>query len=182
MARVFLGLGSNLGDRVASLRAAIDRLRESADIRFVTASSLYETEPWERPPGRAHAGEGWYLNCAIEVETVLPPDQLLDRLQRLEGDLGRTRSEGSPEAQRFAPRTLDIDILLYADRVVSVPDRLQIPHLLLHERAFVLRPLAELAPQVEHPTLYRTMRELLEELEDDHDVTAGRYPIRWFED
>jgi 2-amino-4-hydroxy-6-hydroxymethyldihydropteridine diphosphokinase len=182
MVRVYLGLGSNLGDRLAALRTAVDRLRASNDIRFVAASSLYETEPWERPPGRTHAAEGWYLNCAVEIETSLPPDRLLDRLQHIEAELGRTRGEGTPEAQRFTPRPLDIDILLYADRVVSVPDRLHVPHLLLHERAFVLRPLAELAPQVEHPVLYRTVHELLGEIEDDHGVVPGPYPARWFED
>ena len=100
----------------------------------------------------------------------------------METELGRRRPSGAPEAGRFAPRTLDIDILFYGDQVVSVPDDLHIPHLLLAERAFVLRPLADVAPELEHPTLYRTVRELLAALADDHDVRPGDYPVRWFED
>jgi len=181
MARVYLGLGSNLGDRIRLLRSAIDELRRTAGIRFVDASALYEAEPWESEPGRSAAEQAWYLNCAVVIDTTLPPEQLLDRLQAIENALGRERPPGTPEAQRFAPRTVDIDILLYEDRVISVPDRLQVPHLLLHERAFVLRPLADLAPELEHPTLYRTVRELLEDLDDEHHVEPGAYPRRWFE-
>lgn len=182
MARVYLGLGSNLGGRVAALRAAIATLRETAGIEFVDASRLYETEPWESEPGRSPREQAWYLNCAVAIDTTLRPDELLDRLQTIESGLGRDRPEGTPEAQRFAPRTLDIDILLFEDRVVSVPDRLQVPHLLLHERAFVLRPLADLAADIEHPTLYRTIRDLLAELEDEHSVERGPYPPRWFDE
>jgi len=181
MARVYLSLGSNLGDRLALLRGAVARMRAIQGIRFVDASRLYEAEPWESEPGEALNERRWYLNCVVAVDTELPPRELLDRLQALETALGRTRPAGTPEARRFAPRTLDIDILFYGDQVISVPDDLHVPHLLLHERAFVLQPLADLAPGLEHPTYYRTVRELLEEVEDEHRVGPGDYPPRWFE-
>jgi 2-amino-4-hydroxy-6-hydroxymethyldihydropteridine diphosphokinase len=92
------------------------------------------------------------------------------------------RPPGTPEARRFAPRTVDIDLLFYGDEVISGPDDLHVPHLLLAERAFVLRPLSDVAPELEHPTLYTTIRQLLDELEDDHTVKPGAYPARWFED
>jgi 2-amino-4-hydroxy-6-hydroxymethyldihydropteridine diphosphokinase len=181
MARVYLSLGSNLGDRLALLRAAIERLRAVTDIDFVGASPLYETEPWESEPGEPLNRRHWYLNCAVAVDTALGPEPLLEHLQRIEDALGRTRPAGTPEATRFAPRPLDIDILFYDDRIISVSDTLHVPHLLLHERAFVLRPLADLAPELEHPVFYRTIRELLEELEDEHDVRPGDFPSRWFD-
>jgi 2-amino-4-hydroxy-6-hydroxymethyldihydropteridine diphosphokinase len=181
MARVYLSLGSNLGDRLERLRAAVDRLRAASEIRFVEASRLYETEPWESEPGKPLQRRQWYLNCAVVIETPLPPERLLGSLQAIEGALGRARPPGTPEAGRFAARPVDIDILFYDDRVISVSDALHVPHLLLHERAFVLRPLADLAPELEHPILYRTVRELLAELEDEHEVRPGDFPPRWFD-
>jgi len=182
MPRVYLSLGSNVGDRVAVLKAAVQRLHGLAAVRFLDASPLYDSEPWEIEPGKTASEQRWYLNCVIALETTLAPRALLAEMQTIETALGRTRPPGTPEAQRFAARTLDIDILFYGDQVVSVEDDLQIPHLLLAERAFVLRPLADLAPELEHPTLYRSVRELLAELDDEHGVRPGAYPARWFED
>jgi 2-amino-4-hydroxy-6-hydroxymethyldihydropteridine diphosphokinase len=182
MTRVYLSLGSNLGDRLDVLRTAVRRLSESAEIAVVDASPLYESEPWEEEPGRTERERRWYLNCVVVVDTALAPRALLGRLHAIEDALGRVRPAGTPEARRFAPRTLDIDILFYGDEVISGPDDLHVPHLLLAERAFVLRPLADVAPEFEHPTLYATVQELLSDLADEHTVRAGGYPARWFED
>ncbi|HZW88726.1 MAG TPA: 2-amino-4-hydroxy-6-hydroxymethyldihydropteridine diphosphokinase, partial [Myxococcaceae bacterium] len=160
---------------------AVERLRAMSDLQFLDASPLYRTEPWEREPGHP-ADEGtWFFNCAVVIETELEPAALLTRLQSVEQALGRVRRPGTPEAQRYEPRPLDIDILLYDDRVISGPEHLHIPHLLMHERRFVLKPLADLAPDLEHPVLYQTIRELLEVLDDDHEVLVSDLPRRWFE-
>jgi 2-amino-4-hydroxy-6-hydroxymethyldihydropteridine diphosphokinase len=182
MARVYLSLGSNLGDRLDLLRSAVRRLRETTEITVVDASPLYESEPWEEEPGRTEPERRWYLNCVLAIDTGLAPRTLLARLHGIEEALGRVRPAGTPEARRFAPRTLDIDILFYGDEVISGPDDLHVPHLLMADRAFVLRPLADVAPDFEHPTLYATVRELLAELADEHTVRAGGYSARWFED
>ena len=166
MGLVFVSIGSNLGDRLGLLREAVRRLAAAGDIRVVEASRLYETEPWEGVPGQLPDRSDWFLNCVVAIETVL----------------GRTREPGqTPEAERFVPRPLDIDILLYENQIISVSDDLHIPHLLMHERAFVLRPLADLAPELVHPTLYRTIRELVAELEDTHEVRIADVPSEWFE-
>lgn len=181
MAQVYLSLGSNMGDRVALLRSAVEQL-QAAGLALVAASPLYESEPWEVEPGQTALERPWFLNCVVAVETTLEPRTLLQRLQAIETALGRTRApEMTPEARRFTPRTLDIDILFYEDQVISVPDDLHIPHLLAAERAFVLRPLADIAPDFTHPTLYRRVRELLDELADEHEVRPGAYPARWLE-
>lgn len=179
MERVYLGLGSNAGDRLAMLRAAVRHLREGAGITFVAASPVYETEPWETEPGRTLGERAWYLNCVVALETSLAPRVLLGRLRAIEDALGRARPPGTPEAQRFAARTVDIDILFYGEQVISVPDELHVPHLLLHERAFVLRPLAEVAPDLTHPTLYRTVREMLADVQDEHTVEPADFPREW---
>ena len=164
MARVFLSLGSNLGDRRRYLEAALSLLREEGAVRVVACSQVYETTPWPEP---GSPRETWYLNCAVEIETELPPRRLLRLTQAIEAQSGRPRRPEPPG--RAGPRSLDIDILLYADQVIA-EDRLQIPHPFLHLRRFVLIPLADIAPQVEHPTLYQSIADLLGELPGEGDV------------
>lgn len=181
MARVFLSLGSNLGDRLDHMRRAVAELSATPGIEFLEASGLYRTEPWEQRPGQQPEEDSWFFNCAVSIETTLEPSALLERVQEVERQLGRQRGPGTPEDQRYEPRSLDIDILLYEDLVLSGPDHLHIPHLLMHERRFVLQPLAELAADVEHPVLYQTIAELLGVLEDEHRIVILDVPRRWFE-
>ena len=181
MSRVFLSVGSNLGDRLESLRRAVERLRAIPEVEFLDASPLYWTEPWEQRPGEAADRNAWFYNCVVAIETSLSPGALLSELQEIEWALGRLRNAASPEDRRYEPRPLDIDILLYADRVISGSEDLHVPHLLMHERGFVLRPLADLAPDLEHPVLYQTVRELLDALDDEHEVRISDLPRRWFE-
>lgn len=176
LTRVYLGLGSNLGDRVRILREAVQALRASPGIGVVAVSPLYETEAWEREPGsRAET----YLNAAVAVDTTLSAPELLARTQAVETALGRTRPAPTPEVGRFEPRPIDVDLLLFGDLVLAAGPDLQVPHPLLHERAFALRPLADLAPEVEHPALYRTVRDLLEAVDDAHEVRPADAPRDW---
>jgi 2-amino-4-hydroxy-6-hydroxymethyldihydropteridine diphosphokinase len=156
MARAFLGLGSNEGDSVREVEGALEDLRASG-VRVIAVSSLYRTEPVSGPP------QDWYVNAVVEVEFPGEPEALLNVCQSIESLHGRKRVE------RNAPRTLDIDVLLFSDRIVR-SDRLEIPHPRLRERRFVLVPLVEIAHQVLDPVSGLTPRELLERCRDEGAV------------
>jgi 2-amino-4-hydroxy-6-hydroxymethyldihydropteridine diphosphokinase len=145
---VYLGLGSNLGDREEHLRRAVEEL-QGPDLRTLRLSRLYETEPVE------YTQQPWFVNQVVEAETELFPMQLLARVGRAERSLGRVR--GIPKG----PRVIDIDILFFGRAVVRTA-KLEIPHPRIGERRFVLAPLADLAPDLRHPVTRKTVREMLE--------------------
>jgi 2-amino-4-hydroxy-6-hydroxymethyldihydropteridine diphosphokinase len=146
---VYLSLGSNLGDRAANLQQAVERLSKLGTVSAV--SSFYETEPVEV------TSQPYFLNCAVELQTSLMPKQLLARLNAIEFEMGRKRIMAK------GPRVIDIDILMFQRSIVDTP-QLVIPHPAMHERRFVLEPLAEIAPELRHPVFHRSIRELRDAL------------------
>jgi 2-amino-4-hydroxy-6-hydroxymethyldihydropteridine diphosphokinase len=146
MALAYLSLGSNLGDRDGQLRQAIRLLEAAGDVESV--SSFYETEPVEV------TDQPWFLNCAVALETEKTPEQLMAALLTIEGEMGRRR------VQKKGPRSIDLDILLFEDEIIRLPN-LTIPHPAMQQRRFVLEPLAEIAPEAQHPVLRKSVRELL---------------------
>lgn len=146
---VFLSLGSNVGDRLANLNAAVERLRDIGD--SIEMSSVYETEPV------GFTNQPWFLNCVVKLETEKMPRQLLVAILKIEQDMGRRRR------QKKGPRTIDVDILLFRNSVIQ-SQGLTVPHPAMHERRFVLEPMAEIASDVRHPVLKKTIRELRDAL------------------
>lgn len=160
--RVAIGLGSNVGDRDAHIRAALVAIDSLPGTSLLIASSIIQTEPVGPIP------QGPYLNACALVRTSLEPAELLAGLQRIERDRGRDRSR----EQRWGPRTLDLDILVFGERSVSLPG-LTIPHPRLHERAFVLVPLAQIAPDLPIPGRFGSVSEALRGLRERESATPG---------
>lgn len=161
--RVYVGVGSNLGDRWGRLAHAARELRAAPRVRLAAASRVYDAAPLGPPQPR-------YLNATLELDTTLPALALLDLLQEVERSGGRVRGPG-----RWGPRTLDLDLLLYGDEVVRGP-RLVVPHPGLAVRRFVLAPLAELCPDRVVPGTGRTVAQLLALVAPEDVRTAGLYP------
>lgn len=153
MVEVFLALGSNMGDRHRSIEAALRALASLPGTRILAQSSLIETDPVGPMP------QGRYLNGVLHLETSLPPRALLEAILRIEADLGRDRAR----SERWGPRTIDLDILLYGNLELDEPG-LTLPHPRIAERRFVLGPLAELAPELIIPGHRASVRDLLDRL------------------
>jgi len=154
MSIVYIGIGSNLGGRRDNINRGIDLLNQLKDTKIKKASSLFETDPQGGLP------QGKFLNGALEMTTSILPLELLAKLKWIEKRIGRKKS------QPCGPRVLDLDLLFYDDVVIKGKE-LEIPHPRLHERAFVLRPLVEIAPEVTHPVLNKSIARLFEELQAD---------------
>ncbi|HSS30061.1 MAG TPA: 2-amino-4-hydroxy-6-hydroxymethyldihydropteridine diphosphokinase [Nitrospiraceae bacterium] len=157
---VFIGFGSNVGDRVDFCDRAVTLLSLLPHSHVVGVSLLYETEPVN---DHAHPGDGWFLNGVVQLETDVTPKSLLAILREIEHALGRD------EDNRSGPRTMDLDILFYGQRVINEPD-LVVPHPRMHQRRFVLIPLSELDPLFLHPSLQRTVNQLLAEVGKQPEV------------
>jgi 2-amino-4-hydroxy-6-hydroxymethyldihydropteridine diphosphokinase len=151
----YIAIGSNLGDRLANCRKGIQALDDHRRSWLQQCSRMYETEPV------GYADQEWFINCVIEVRTILSPFALLDRTQTIQRSLGRVG-----DTIRFGPRILDLDILFYDNVILDSPP-LIIPHPRMHERRFVLRPLCDLDASIVHPVLQQEVGYLLSQLPDD---------------
>lgn len=151
--KVYLGLGTNLGDKEQNLRKAVQKIEERIG-KLVSLSAFYATLPW------GFSSDNGFLNAAVCVETNLNPQEVLEATQEVECELGRTHKSIDGV---YGDRLIDIDLLLYGDVIMST-EELTLPHSLMTERRFVMEPLAEIAPEVVHPVLGKTMREINNEL------------------
>lgn len=153
----YISFGSNLGDREQNITTALHLIEQDHSIKLNRISNLYETEPV------GYKNQDWFLNGVARIETLLLPKELLDRLQGIERKLGKEIKI------KWGPRTIDLDILLYSNTILDLPE-LQIPHSLMHKRAFVLVPLSQIAPNVLHPVLNKTIKVLLTNLKYKEEV------------
>ncbi|HUU41640.1 MAG TPA: 2-amino-4-hydroxy-6-hydroxymethyldihydropteridine diphosphokinase [Desulfatiglandales bacterium] len=147
----YIGIGSNLGDKLSNCRHSIDRIGQLPECSVTARSSLFKTEP------EGVSEQDWYANCVVEVSTMQNPSQILTGLMNIESNMGRVRKK------RWEARIIDLDILLFGQKIIK-SHHLLIPHPLLHKRRFVLEPLVQLAPDLMHPVLKVTMKQLLNRL------------------
>lgn len=159
MVHVYIGLGSNLGDKERNLQSAYSHIVPIKEIQAVRLSRFYKTVPVGGPP------QPLFLNAVLDMKTALSPHQLLERFQHIETLMGRVRTV------KWGPRTIDIDILLYGDAIVD-DEQLKIPHPLMHTRLFVLEPFVEIAPNVVHPVLKKPIVQLYKELRTSLAIPA----------
>ena len=155
---VFLSIGSNLGNKLDNCLKGIAAVAATDGCDLLGVSRFYRTSPVD------YTDQDWFINAAISIATSLKPLVLLDQLVRIQRDVGRTDN-----TIRYGPRVLDLDILLYGNRIIQTP-RLEIPHPRMHKRAFVLQPICDMNPAVEHPVLHKTATALLGLLDDDQQV------------
>ena len=169
MTTVYLSLGANAGDRQGNIARAIEALGLRG-VKVVRRSSLYETEP-------VNARGGWFLNCAVQAETDTAPEELMMTLLDIERSLGRERSPAARErsSELREERVIDLDILLFGTHGLRTPE-LEVPHPRMAERRFVLVPLAEIAPELRHPVLDKTIAELLTATRDRTAVRPAASP------
>jgi 2-amino-4-hydroxy-6-hydroxymethyldihydropteridine diphosphokinase len=156
--KVIIGLGSNLGDRYFALERAMGLIGEEAG-EIIASSSVWETEPW------GFDADEQFLNMVVVIKTVMEPKRLVQLFRSIEGRMGRKRSG----AGKYESRLIDLDILFWEDRIISIPG-LEVPHPKLHSRRFVLEPLLEVAPDTVHPVTGLTVGEMLQFCDDNSDV------------
>jgi 2-amino-4-hydroxy-6-hydroxymethyldihydropteridine diphosphokinase len=167
---VYLSLGSNIGDRMAYLAMAEEKLQKNPKIEILKKSSIYETEPWplidisngsEHP--KLEKGQMWFLNQVIKIQTDLSPQELLSLTKTIETDMGRIAKH------HWGPREIDIDILLYGEEIIESPE-LTVPHRHMNDRQFVLVPLLEIEPDIKDPASGKSFKSILKKIKDKHKV------------
>lgn len=165
MKKVFLALGSNLGDRKSYLTSALEKIKQIKDVKILKQSKVYETQPWppQPHPKKPKEEENWYLNQVIEIKTNLEPQELLKSTQKIEKELGRTKKN------HWGSREIDIDILLF-EHLILESEALTIPHPYITERHFVLTPLLEIAPKLKHPETQKSFQEYSAQLPNNCKV------------
>ena len=152
---VYISVGSNMGDRLQNCRQGITMLTRGAKSRAIAQSRVYTTEPVD------YKNQDWFINMVVKLETALDPFELLDQIEKVQRAAGRKR-----DVIRFGPRVLDLDILLYDDRIIE-SEHLIVPHPRMHQRRFVLKPICDIDPTILHPVLHQSMQSLLDQLGED---------------